>query len=160
MNESNTVINKLNTAVKALREIRNMQGRVCEDFAECKHIACTSSYTSWAIADIALAVIEEINKYGCKIYKDLSELEVHRFYRKQLAKWIDQGKGIAVYSMLNYIEKAKAPSATKYCSFGTSSSTIPNCDVPPATMPKRGNYAGKARVYYLQGYIPKPRTKK
>lgn len=35
----------------ALEEIRNEQGRVCENYELCEHTACASSYASWAIAD-------------------------------------------------------------------------------------------------------------
>jgi hypothetical protein len=42
---------------EALREIKTTQGRVCEDFALCSHGACSSSYTSWVIADKTLAAL-------------------------------------------------------------------------------------------------------
>jgi len=42
-------------AVKALKEIRDTQGKVCDNFELCNHKACHSSYTSWAIADKALS---------------------------------------------------------------------------------------------------------
>ena len=38
----------------ALQEIKDNQGKVCAGFELCTHPACTSSYTSWAIADAAL----------------------------------------------------------------------------------------------------------
>lgn len=50
---------KLNIAVKALKEIRDTQGKVCEEYEICTHRACQSSYDSWAIADQALKNIEE-----------------------------------------------------------------------------------------------------
>ena len=50
---------KLAIAVKALEEIKNTQGKVCEEFEICKHIACQSSCGSWMIADKALKDIEE-----------------------------------------------------------------------------------------------------
>ena len=42
----------------ALREIRDKQGKVCDEYEVCNHPACISSYTSWAIADKALKVKE------------------------------------------------------------------------------------------------------
>lgn len=39
----------------ALREIRDTQGKVCQDYMVCQHISCSSSYSSWAIADKALS---------------------------------------------------------------------------------------------------------
>jgi hypothetical protein len=51
--------NKLEIAVKALKEIKNEQGKVCVDFELCKHISCTSSCASWMIADKALQDIEK-----------------------------------------------------------------------------------------------------
>jgi hypothetical protein len=39
---------------RALREIRTEQGKVCQEFETCDHIACRSSYTAWVIADTAL----------------------------------------------------------------------------------------------------------
>jgi hypothetical protein len=50
---------KLDIAVKALKEIKNDHGKVCIDFEFCKHISCTSSVASWMIADKALKDIEE-----------------------------------------------------------------------------------------------------
>ena len=44
----------LEIAVSALQEIKDTQGRVCSGFELCNHIACHSSYSSWAIADKAL----------------------------------------------------------------------------------------------------------
>ena len=44
---------------EALEEIKRDQGRVCGYFTLCRHAACTSSYTSWAIADAALRELEE-----------------------------------------------------------------------------------------------------
>lgn len=38
----------------ALREIKNTQGRVCRQYEICGHVACQSSYASWAIADKVL----------------------------------------------------------------------------------------------------------
>jgi len=38
----------------ALAKIKSEQGKVCSEFEMCKHIACQSSYASWAIADKAL----------------------------------------------------------------------------------------------------------
>ena len=38
----------------ALQEIRNEQGKVCDNYELCTHRACQSSYTAWAIADKAL----------------------------------------------------------------------------------------------------------
>ena len=38
----------------ALTEIRVTQGLVCDVYELCTHVACQSSYASWAIADRAL----------------------------------------------------------------------------------------------------------
>src|SRR6185437_9669132 len=38
----------------ALQEIRRDQGRVCDGFDLCDHLACASSDASWVIADRAL----------------------------------------------------------------------------------------------------------
>lgn len=38
-------------AVQTLQEIKDTQGQVCDDYALCEHASCSSSYTSWAIAD-------------------------------------------------------------------------------------------------------------
>lgn len=46
-------------AIEALSEIKHSEGKVCPDFAECRHEACRSSYASWAIADKALRNIVE-----------------------------------------------------------------------------------------------------
>ena len=47
------------TCAEALKQIKQEGGRVCDDFELCKHIACQSSYSSWMIADTALAQLEE-----------------------------------------------------------------------------------------------------
>ena len=39
---------------KALEEIKDTQGKVCNEFEICKHLSCTSSVSSWMIADKAL----------------------------------------------------------------------------------------------------------
>lgn len=39
----------------ALRAIRDGEGKVCEEFETCNHLACDSSYGAWTIADGALA---------------------------------------------------------------------------------------------------------
>jgi len=41
-------------AIKALEEIRDTQGKVCQEFEICDCVGCKSSYASWAIADKAL----------------------------------------------------------------------------------------------------------
>jgi len=38
----------------ALMDIRNNQGRVCEEFELCKHASCASSVAAWFIADRVL----------------------------------------------------------------------------------------------------------
>ena len=38
-------------AMGALREIRDEQGKVCENYELCHHVSCQSSYTAWVIAD-------------------------------------------------------------------------------------------------------------
>jgi hypothetical protein len=50
-------LNKLEIAVKALKEIKDTQGKVCVDFEFCKHESCISSVASWMIADKALKEI-------------------------------------------------------------------------------------------------------
>lgn len=42
----------------ALQEIKFTEGKVCEEYGTCKHSACRSSYTMWAIADKTLASVE------------------------------------------------------------------------------------------------------
>jgi hypothetical protein len=44
--------------IKALKEIKAFQGKVCDDFKSCAHKACKSSYCSWTIADNALRTYE------------------------------------------------------------------------------------------------------
>ncbi|MFA5532713.1 MAG: hypothetical protein WDA13_03935 [Candidatus Shapirobacteria bacterium] len=39
---------------KALQKIRDEEGKVCNDYENCEHTACRSSYNSWAIADKTL----------------------------------------------------------------------------------------------------------
>ena len=41
----------------ALWEIRQYEGRVCEQYSfdECQHVGCDSSYRAWSIADAALS---------------------------------------------------------------------------------------------------------
>lgn len=148
---------KLRIAVKALREIRDAQGRVCSNFELCKHVACQSSYSSWVISDKALGEIEEINKHGCLIYKSLEETGIPELYREQGENWIDEGKGIAVYAIpeddLTY-----GPRPRKYCSFGIESATIPNCEIPPNTLPRLSPNMNIKTVHYLIGYLPKRKT--
>ncbi|MBW1799587.1 MAG: hypothetical protein JRJ85_02550 [Deltaproteobacteria bacterium] len=48
---------KLAIAIKALKTIRDSQGKVCEQYELCNHPSCKSSYASYAIADKALIVI-------------------------------------------------------------------------------------------------------
>ena len=43
--------------VAGLREIKNTQGKVCETYELCTHVACQSSYHSWSIADELLATL-------------------------------------------------------------------------------------------------------
>lgn len=42
------------TYQKALERIKEQEGKVCQNFTECTHRACNSSYSAWAIADAAL----------------------------------------------------------------------------------------------------------
>jgi len=51
----------------ALLEITREQGKVCRNFEICRHEACRSSYTAWAIADKALK--EAVNGLS-KVSKD------------------------------------------------------------------------------------------
>jgi hypothetical protein len=39
---------------KALEEIRDTQGYVCDNYELCTHKSCGSSYAAWCIADMAL----------------------------------------------------------------------------------------------------------
>lgn len=48
------LVERIERDEKALREIKDEQGQVCGDFELCRHEACRSSYTAWAIADAAL----------------------------------------------------------------------------------------------------------
>ena len=148
---------KMRVAVKALREIRDMQGIVCTGFALCHHKACASSYASWQISDKALAIIEELDKQGCRIYKSVKAAGIPEAYQEQLEEWIDEGKGIAIYAMredgLNYGARPR-----KYCSFGTPSATIPNCEIPPNTMPMVYKHKNPENIHYLIGYIPMRKT--
>lgn len=59
MNDS-PLIRELNEFRRALEEIRDEQGKVCEIFEVCRHVACMSSYTSWAIADKTLRAEDRI----------------------------------------------------------------------------------------------------
>jgi hypothetical protein len=52
-------LQKLTIATEALKEIRDTQGRVCDNFELCNHKSCQSSYSSWAIANQALYKISE-----------------------------------------------------------------------------------------------------
>ena len=49
----------LKITIKALKEIRNNEGAVCNNFELCHHDACKSSYSSWQIANQALEDIHE-----------------------------------------------------------------------------------------------------
>lgn len=46
----------------ALKDIKNTQGKVCEQFEICDHISCQSSYASWVIADKALKALKKSKK--------------------------------------------------------------------------------------------------
>lgn len=41
---------------RALRHIRDDLGKVCNDYADCSHEACSDSYAAWAAADAALTL--------------------------------------------------------------------------------------------------------
>lgn len=56
--ENERLTTALATATAALAEIKEKEGRVCEDYGFCQHVACSSSYGAWAIADKALASLE------------------------------------------------------------------------------------------------------
>ena len=45
----------LDVAVAALQQIKDEEGKVCDQYEICEHRACQSSYGAWAIADAALA---------------------------------------------------------------------------------------------------------
>lgn len=53
---------KLKLALKALEYIVTNEGRVCDDYENCTHVACSSSYTSWNKAAQALREIRETNE--------------------------------------------------------------------------------------------------
>ena len=56
---------ELETEVKVLRKALDLihnEGKVCDSYETCSHIACASSYTSWAYADQALSIIKELRK--------------------------------------------------------------------------------------------------
>ena len=40
---------------KALKDIRDNEGKVCETYEICEHVACQSSYNAWAIVDKVLS---------------------------------------------------------------------------------------------------------
>ena len=44
---------QVNRLIESLELIQN-QGVVCAEFETCKHVSCTSSYTSWVVADAML----------------------------------------------------------------------------------------------------------
>lgn len=43
--------------VEAVREIKDREGKVCDNYDTCTHTSCQSSYAAWAIADNALAAL-------------------------------------------------------------------------------------------------------
>jgi len=64
---------QLEIAIKALEEIRNTQGKVCEIYEICEHVSCSSGYASWVIADQALRLLTQrsldtlrCEEEGCK----------------------------------------------------------------------------------------------
>ena len=148
---------KLRVAVKALRKIRDTQGVTCSGYSLCEHRSCVSSYASWVISDKALSVIEELDKQGCRIYRSVKAAGIHEAFLEELEEWVDEGKGIAIYAMredgLYYGVRPR-----KYCSFGTSSATIPNCEIPPNTMPRVYKHKNPRHTHYLIGYIPMRKT--
>ncbi len=45
---------------EVLKKIKDTEGHVCDTYdLPCQHVGCDSSYSSWAIADAALAVVQE-----------------------------------------------------------------------------------------------------
>lgn len=151
-------MDKLEVAIRALREIRDHQGRVCSNFELCKHVSCTSSYISWSIAEKALRNIEDLAKYNCVTYRCLEETGLYRAYRKEIQAWLDDGKGVAIYST-KPADSVRSITPKKYCSFGTPESMIPDCEIPPKVLPKLHPYAGKVKgVSYLIGFIHKRRN--
>jgi hypothetical protein len=50
-------LQKLDIATAALTQIKQEEGKVCDNFELCHHRACRSSYSSWYIADKALKEI-------------------------------------------------------------------------------------------------------
>jgi hypothetical protein len=60
--ERDTLQARLTAAERALREIKDTCGKVCEDFELCTHVACNSSYGAWAIADEALSAAMQAGK--------------------------------------------------------------------------------------------------
>lgn len=55
----------------ALQMIKDKQGRVCEQFEICTHVACHSSYASWFIADAALSLIEGVDSSKDLLYDQI-----------------------------------------------------------------------------------------
>lgn len=54
------LIDSLQIAIDALKEIKENHGQVCEEFELCKHVACHSSVSCWMISDKALKDIKKI----------------------------------------------------------------------------------------------------
>ena len=50
--------NQLEIAKHALQNIKDEEGKVCAEFEICKHVSCTSSCSSWFIAEKALKELE------------------------------------------------------------------------------------------------------
>ena len=50
----------LDVAVRALETIKRDEGKVCEQYETCTHLACSSSYSAWAIADATLRHIARL----------------------------------------------------------------------------------------------------
>jgi hypothetical protein len=46
---------------RALETIRELEGKVCDEYEVCTHRACQSSYGAWSIADGALGSTDPID---------------------------------------------------------------------------------------------------
>ena len=58
--ERDKLVRQRDKLAEALQSIKGNQGKVCDEYELCHHRACASSYASWAIADEALAKLEEL----------------------------------------------------------------------------------------------------
>lgn len=64
----------------ALKDIKNNQGKVCQQFEICEHRACKSSHASWEIADKALH-FEDVTKIQNNNFNDFQDY-LAKFFKK------------------------------------------------------------------------------